>query len=119
MMRALNLFFLIAMIAAAALVYDRKYDAELVSQDVADLREKIDEEKNAIQDLRAEWSVLTQPARLQSLVERYQEQFELQPMEPTQVIGIDDLPARPVEVAPLDGAPPLGGVAGSGTSAIR
>ena len=119
MMRYLNVFFLIAMITAAALVYDRKYDAEGVAGEVAALRQKIDEEKNAIQDLRAEWSVLTQPARLQGLVERYPDQFGLKPMEPDQITRLQDLPAKPVDLAPYTDAPVLGGVAASGATAVR
>ncbi len=119
MTRYLNVFFLVVMIAAAALVYDRKYDAEATAQTVADLREKIDGEKNAIQDLRAEWSVLTQPARLQSVIERYPDQFKLGPTNPNQISRVRDLPARPVDLTPYTDIPALGGVADGGTTAIR
>ena len=62
--------------------------------------------------LRADWSLLTQPSRLQKLTELYQDQLVLVPLEAHQIVGIDELPARPVNIENLP-TPRLGGMAQS------
>ncbi len=112
MTRYFNIGLLVAMIVAAAAVYDRKYDAEIAAERVAELRREIDREKNTIQHLRAEWAMLNQPARLQQLVERYNGYLQLQPLEVDQMVNIDAVPVRPVDLSPYGDRKPLGGYAG-------
>jgi hypothetical protein len=100
--RVLNLLFVVAMIAGAALTYDMKHKAELAADHVARLQNEIAKEKDRINVLKAEWSMLTQPARLQELVGKYADYFQLQPFSPDQVATIDQIPLRPVGDA--DGA---------------
>lgn len=119
MTRFVNIGLLLAMIIAAAAVYDRKYDAEVAAGRVAELRRQIDQEKDLIQHLRAEWSMLDQPARLQKLVERYNEYLQLEPLDPTQLVTVDVLPVRPVDLSPYRKDGTLGGYAGGGTSVIQ
>ena len=119
MTRYFNIGLLVAMIVTAAAVYDRKYDTELAAERVAQLRQKIEEEKNAIQHLKAEWSLLEQPARIQELVERYHDYLKLDTVAPEQVVSIDDLPLRPVDLTPYQKPPVLGGYAEAGTATVR
>ena len=97
MTRYFNVALLIAMIVAAAAVYDRKYDAEMAAEKVADLRREIEREKDLIQHLKAEWAMLNQPARLQELVARYNAYLHLMPVDSEQIVRVDALPVRPVE----------------------
>lgn len=112
MTRYFNIALLIAMIVAAAAVYDRKYDAEVAAEKVAELRSEIDREKNTIQHLRAEWAMLNQPARLQQLVERYNDYLQLKPLDVDQLVTVDAVPVRPVDLSPYGDSKPLGGYAG-------
>ncbi len=49
--------------------------------------------------LKAEWSVLDQPSRLQVLVERYSDYLDLKPLDVRQLARLDDIPGRgPVPV---------------------
>ena len=93
-------WFQIGSVAAAAvaarLVFQLKYKAEAVSERVAKLQRQVDEEKEAISLMKAEWSFLIQPSRIQALVERHQERLQLKPLDPAQVTHLDTIPARPV-----------------------
>lgn len=70
-MRFIGFFFILAIIGAAGFVYDVKYQTTRLSHKAADLQQAIDRENDAIAALRAEWSALNQPARLQVLAERH------------------------------------------------
>ena len=94
--RIINLILLAAMIVGAAVTYDMKHKAELAADRVATLQSAIAKEKNEIVLLKAEWSVLTQPARLQATVEQYADHFQLQPFSPDQIATIDEIPLKPV-----------------------
>ncbi|SDU27079.1 hypothetical protein [Stappia sp. ES.058] len=113
MTRYLNVFLVIGVLAAAATVYDMKHDAERAAERVANLQQRIDEEREQLKLLRAEWSLLNDPSRLQKLVERYNEHLNLQPLEVEQITRIEDVPVKPMQLAPIGGASSLGGYAGT------
>ncbi|MBO6758585.1 MAG: hypothetical protein JJ902_19785 [Roseibium sp.] len=115
MVRTLNLLFVLAVVIGAATVYDMKLAAEKSASRVAELQREIEAEREAIRHLRAEWSMLNQPDRLQRLVERYNAYLELSPLEVTQIVAAEDLPARPVMLEPIGSPDPMGGYAGSST----
>ncbi len=94
--RIINLILLAAMIVGAAVTYDMKHKAELAAERVATLQHKIAKEKSEIVLLKAEWSMLTQPARLQATIEKYADHFQLQPFSPDQIATIDEIPLKPV-----------------------
>jgi hypothetical protein len=94
--RIFNFVLLAAMIVGAAIVYNMKHEAEVAADKVARLQAEIAREKDAVALLRAEWSVLTQPARLQDVVTKYADHFQLQPFSPKQMATIDEIPLKPV-----------------------
>lgn len=95
MLRAINFLLVALMLAGAGVVYDLKYEAERATNKVAKISHKIDAERDAIATLKAEWSLLNQPRRLQDLAERYHAYLELDPLEPTQIGTLDDIPFKP------------------------
>ncbi len=96
----------VAVAAAAALfVFQLKYRAEAVSEHVAELQRKVDSEQEAISLLKAEWSFLIQPSRIQALVERHEERLQLKPLDPQQITHMDMIPARPVGFVSADNSP--------------
>ena len=101
--RILNFVLLTAMIIGVAVTYDMKHKAELAADRNARLEADIAKDKDASALLRAEWSLLTQPSRLQAVVQKYADHFQLQPFSPTQIATIDQIPLRPVPDA-LGGA---------------
>ena len=60
------------------------------------MQHRVDKEKEAISLLKAEWSFLIQPSRIQALVERHRDRLQLVPLDPAQVTHLDTIPARPV-----------------------
>ena len=61
---------------------------------VAKLEQQIQAEREAIDILHADWSLLNSPDRLQRLIDRHAEELGLEPLKPERVIEIEDLPLR-------------------------
>jgi hypothetical protein len=99
-MRLLNFLVLAMLVFAAAYVYEIKFESTLRAERVAKMRGDIRRERDAVAALRAEWSTLENPARVQGLVRRH---LPLGPMHPTQFDPLDRLPER----APQIVQPPL------------
>ena len=93
--RIINLILLTAMVVGVAVTYDMKHKAELAADRVATLQHQIAKEKDQIVLLKAEWSMLTQPARLQATIEKYADHFQLQPFSPDQIATVDEIPLKP------------------------
>ena len=91
-MRFLNLCVLALLVAAAAYVYEIKFEATLRAERVAKMRGDIQRERDAIAALRAEWSTLENPARIQGLARRH---LRLRPPESAQYDSLERLPERP------------------------
>jgi len=108
--RIFNLVLILAMLAGALATYDMKHKAEMAADHVASLRSDIAKEKDQIALLRAEWSVLDQPDRLQGVVDKYADHFKLEPFSPTQITTIDQIPMRAPDAPaiPVKDSDPLG-----------
>ncbi|BCP54438.1 hypothetical protein K32_30550 [Kaistia sp. 32K] len=105
MLRALNVIWVALMVAGAVLTYAMKDRAGRAADHVMELRRDIAREKEAMTVLRAEWSVLDQPARLQGLVERYGDYLHLKALDVRQLASLDEVPDKPIQVpsASIDG----------------
>ena len=88
--RLLHIVVLVALVLAAADVYKIKYESTLQAEKVAKLRGELRREQDAIANLRAEWSKLDRPDRLQELAQRH---LTLKPVETRQFDTLDKLPA--------------------------
>lgn len=105
MLRTLNIALIALMLGGAGVVYQLKYEAERAANKVSKVSRKIEQERDAIATLKAEWSLLNQPKRLQELVERYRSYLELDPLDPMQIGAIDEIPFRPQPAADKGLAP--------------
>jgi len=94
MIRWLQIASVLAVTASAAFVFQVKYRSEAVAERVADLQRAVDEEGEAISLLKAEWSYLIQPSRVQDLIERHRARLGLEPVSPEQIGTFADLPMR-------------------------
>ncbi|SON56524.1 putative secreted (periplasmic) protein [Hartmannibacter diazotrophicus] len=92
MSRIVNLLLVCLMVLAAAAVYDMKYEAEAAAERVSALERDVAAEQERISLLKATWAALTRPERLQELVTRHQDTLHLQPMDPSQLATIADIP---------------------------
>ena len=94
-MRILHFCVLVLLIAAAAYVYEIKFESTLRGERVAKMRGDIQRERDAIAALRAEWSTLENPARIQGLARRH---LRLRPPDSAQYDSLDRLPERPPSI---------------------
>jgi len=97
-LRTFDIIMIAAMLVAATVTYTIKYDAEKQIAVIAKLKRQIDSEKDTITLLRADWALMNQPGRLQSLVGVYEKELNLQPIEAEQLLlGVNEIPERPVD----------------------
>jgi hypothetical protein len=103
-MRLINLIVVVALVLAAAYVYKIKFDSTVQAERVAKLRIEIGRERDKVAALRAEWSKLDNPSRIEGLVKRH---LTLKPIDATQLDKLEQLPLRPPP-PPADPADPIG-----------
>ena len=105
MMRLLNICVIVALIVAAVYVYKIKFESTRKAEQVARLRLDIRRERDAIADLRAQWSKLDNPVRIQQLAQRH---LTLRIIDSHQFDSLDHLPERPSELVPANASDPIG-----------
>ena len=105
MLRLLHMVVLAALFLAAADVYKIKYESTLQAEKVARLRGEIRREQDTIANLRAEWSKLDRPDRIQELAKRH---LTLKAADIVNYDPLDRLPERPIPIVPPGLADPLG-----------
>ncbi|QPC92238.1 hypothetical protein [Mesorhizobium sp. INR15] len=98
MFRTSDIVLIAVMVAAAALTYKTKREAEEQLASVQKIHAQIRYEEDTIDLLKADWSLLTQPSRLQKLAELYKSQLELEPVSARQIVGLGDLPAKALDI---------------------
>lgn len=105
-LRVLNFVVIGMLVLAAAWVYRIKFDATVQAEHLAKLRSEVRHEQDKIATLRAEWSQLDEPARIETLAKRF---LHLKPIAPTQFDSLDHLPDRP-SPAVTASTDPIGGL---------
>jgi hypothetical protein len=91
-MRIIHLLVIGILVFAAAYVYRIKMESTVRTERVLRLHADIREQRDAIAALRAEWTRLDSPQRLQGLVERH---LPLKPINAAQYDSLKNLPERP------------------------
>ena len=119
MRRLMSVLLIVFMVAGAAYTFEIKRQAEDASQEVVKLNRQIQSEQDTIDLLEADLSVLTQPSRLQELTERHADALQLEQLKVDQIITLDELPQRPVDLSPFQDGSALGGYAGGSDTNIQ
>lgn len=88
MLRVLNIVLVCAVVGVAVWLYELKYGVRGSVSEIAQLQLQIKQAKQDITLLRAEWSHLSRPKRLQDLSSRH---LHLQPVRPGQIIQEQDI----------------------------
>jgi hypothetical protein len=104
-MRILHLLVIGVLVFAAAYVYRIKMESTIRTERVLRLHADIREQRDAIAALRAEWTRLDAPLRLQGLVERH---LPLKPINATQYDSLKNLPERPARLVQPGDPDPIG-----------
>jgi cell division protein FtsL len=115
MIRLLNICVIVALVFAAAYVYRIKFESTRKAEQVARLRLDIRREHDAIAELRAEWSKLDNPIRIQELAGRH---LTLRTIDSHQFDQLDRLPERPPDLVPSDSPDPIGSLLEVPTASI-
>jgi cell division protein FtsL len=107
MLRTINVLVIAALICAAAYVYKVKFEATLQAERVAKLRNEIRREREAISVLRAEWTKVERPERVQTLAQQH---LKLKPLDVAQFDDLSKLPERPPQIVPAGTSDPIGAI---------
>jgi hypothetical protein len=91
-MRIIHVLVIGILVFAAAYVYRIKMESTVRTERVLRLHADIREQRDAIASLRAEWTKLDSPLRLQGLAQRH---LPLRPIIATQYDSLKNLPERP------------------------
>jgi cell division protein FtsL len=91
MLRFVNICLVLGLVALAYVIYQVKYEARGLDTEIASISKKIDEERDAIAVLRAEWSLLNRPERIERLAQKY---LKLAPTKALQLVTVDAVSDR-------------------------
>ncbi len=95
MLRTVDVVMIGILLGGAAFTFKVKQDSEAAIERVAELERQIAAEREAIDILEADWSLLSDPKRLQKLAERYEAQLGLKLLDPGMIGDFADIPERP------------------------
>ena len=98
MFRTTDTLLICVMVGAAAFTYNTKHEAENRYRELKRIESQIRFEEDTINVLKADWSVLTQPRRLQRLTETFNDELKLQPPDPKQFGELSQIPAKKLDI---------------------
>jgi cell division protein FtsL len=101
MLRFVNICLVLALVALAYVIYEGKYEARALDEDIGGLRKDIETERDAVAVLRAEWSLLNRPERIERLAEKH---LKLAPARPQQLVTLDTVSDNDFERARIEAA---------------
>ena len=102
MLRFVNICLVLGLVALAYVIYQVKYQSRALDAEIVTLGKQIDEERDGIAVLRAEWSLLNRPERIERLAQKY---LKLAPARPTQLVTIDTVTDRDFDRTRLEAVP--------------
>jgi cell division protein FtsL len=91
MLRFVNICLVLGLVALAYVIYQVKYEARALDEEIASLNKDIDTERDGLAVLRAEWSLLNRPERIERLAEKF---LKLAPVQPRQLVTLDSVRDR-------------------------
>jgi hypothetical protein len=100
MLKTFDIVLIGVMTAAATVTYTIKHRAELKLEEVHRLEAEIKLEKDTIELLKADWALVVQPNRLESLVNVYNSDLQLQPTVSTALVQPSELPMLRSQLPP-------------------
>ncbi len=102
MLRSIDVVMIGLLLGGAAFTFKVKHDSEVAIEKVTKLQNEIKTEQESLDILKADWSLLTDPKRLQVLVERYQGQLGIEQLDPQAIGTIAEIPVKPPQLPDPD-----------------
>jgi cell division protein FtsL len=96
MIRFISFVGAVLLIASSVGLYKLKYGVQRLDRQARTLQASIDQERQNIQVLEAEWTYLNQPQRIQNLADRF---LQLKPVQPGQLAAIEQIPLKGAQPA--------------------
>jgi cell division protein FtsL len=94
MLRFVNICLVLGLVALAYVIYQSKYEAHALDERIIVLNKEIEDERDALAVLRAEWSLLNRPERIERLAKKY---LKFAPAQPQQLVILDEVTERDFE----------------------
>lgn len=91
MLRFVNICLVLGLVALAYVIYQAKYEAHALDEQIVVLHKELEAERNALAVLRAEWSLLNRPERIERLAKKY---IQLAPPRAQQLVILDEVTER-------------------------
>ena len=92
MLRLLTVTVFAATLVVTGVLYKLKYDTRALQLETVQLRQQIEAERDQVAVLKAEWSMLTQPER----VDLFADSLGLKPLSPKQIVSFHDIDSIPL-----------------------
>jgi hypothetical protein len=102
MLRSIDVVMIGLLLGGAAFTFKVKHYSEVAIEKVTKLQNEIKTEQESLDILKADWSLLTDPKRLQVLVERYQGQLGIEQLDPQAIGTITEIPVKPPQLPDPD-----------------
>ena len=111
MLRFVNICLVLGLGVLASVIYQAKYEARGLDERIIVLNKQIETERDAVAVLRAEWSLLNRPERIERLAKKY---IKLVPPQAQQLVLLDEVterdfqhdggakPAKPIKSASIN-----------------
>jgi cell division protein FtsL len=89
-MRLINFVALGTLLGLVFLIYELKYETRRLESRAAELSKSIEEEKDNLAVMRAEWSLVSRPERVEQMAEKL---LGLKPVKPEQIVPFQEAAA--------------------------
>jgi cell division protein FtsL len=103
MLRFINICLVLGLVALACVIYQVKYEARALDRQIAAIGKEIETERDAVAVLRAEWSLLNRPERIERLAKKH---LKLEASTPRQLVSLDAVTDRDFDRSRKDETPP-------------
>ena len=103
MLRFINICLVLGLVALACIIYQVKYEARALDRKIAAIGKEIETERDVVAVLRAEWSLLNRPERIERLAKKH---LKLEASTPRQLVSIDAMTDRDFDRSRKDETPP-------------
>ncbi len=94
MLKTFDIIMIMVMVSAAAVTYRIKATSEEQLREVHKLERQIANEEDSIDLLKADWSLLTQPSRIEKLVKAHDSELGLVTTDSRQVTDLSAVPEK-------------------------
>jgi hypothetical protein len=94
MLKTFDIIMIMVMISAAAVTFRIKANSEAELREVRQLERQIAHEEDNLDILDADWALLTQPSRIQKLVDAHRDALGMHPTDSSHVTTVDAVPEK-------------------------